>query len=385
VNRSPDTPGSPVLTSPAFEHGDGVYLLTHSVGRPPRDSAGAFDAMFHAPWRGAGEPWSAWMGVIDEFCAVLARLLGARADDICPQPDVSTAFTRVLRCVPSLTDRREVLLSTRDFPSLGFVAAGLQNLGLTLRFLPADADESDPQQWRAAITDNTAVVLVTQVQSNTGVQVPAAEICAAVRERGALAIVDAAQAAGIVAIDVTAIGADFLVGSCVKWLCGGPGAGFLWVAPDIVARCEPGALGWFSHADPFEFDIHSFRYHHGAKRFWGGTPSVAPCAIAAHSITRLLEIGIESIRRHNLALGDRLRAGVAPECRISPAAADRRGGTVVLDFADRNDRVAQALADAGVHVDRRRRGFRFSPHVCNDVDDIDEVLGVLRGAGVGSG
>lgn len=381
MNQSPDTQAPAVFPSPAFERSEGVYLLTHSVGRPPRDSGEAFDAVFHAPWRGAGEPWSAWIGVIDEFCAVLARLLGARQDDICPQPDVSTAFARVLRCLPSLTTRREVLLSHRDFPSLGFVADGLKSLGLELRFLPEHADESDPEQWRSSITDNTAAVLVTQVQSNTGVQVPVAEICAVVRDGGALSVVDAAQAAGIVSIDVQRIGADFLVGSCVKWLCGGPGAGFLWVDPDLVTRCEPGALGWFSHADPFEFDIHSFRYHEGAKRFWGGTPSVAPCAIAAHSITRLLEIGIEPIRRHNLALGDRLRSGVPPECRVSPAEAGQRGGTVILDFADRNEAAALALADAGVHVDRRGPGFRLSPHVCNDTGDIDAVLQVLRGAG----
>jgi selenocysteine lyase/cysteine desulfurase len=297
---------------------------------------------------------------------------------------VSTAFARVLRCIPSLTGRREILLSQRDFPSLGFVAASMQDLGLALRFLPGDADESDPEQWRAAITEDTAAVLVTHVQSNTGVQVPVADVCAVAGEGGALAIVDAAQAAGIIPIDVGDIGADFLVGSCVKWLCGGPGAGFLWVDPAIVTRCEPGALGWFSHADPFEFDIHDFRYHGGAKRFWGGTPSVAPCAIAAHSIGRLLEIGIESIRRHNLDLGDRLRSGVPPECRVSPAAADQRGGTVVLDFADRNDAIEKALADAGVHVDRRKHGFRMSPHVCNDAGDIDRVLAVLRGVGVGS-
>jgi len=382
VNRPSVPSGSPAFPSPAFARSEAVYLLNHSVGRPPRDSAAAFDAMFHEPWRAAGEPWSAWLAVIDEFCAVLARVLGGRPDDICPQPDVSTAFTRVLRCVPSLTARREILLSEKDFPSLAFVADGLQALGLELRFLPENADESDPEQWRAAITDNTAVVLVTQVQSNTGVQLPVPEICAVVRECGALSVVDAAQAAGIVAIDVARMRADFLVGSCVKWLCGGPGAGFLWVDPDLVARCEPGGLGWFSHADPFEFDIHNFRYHGGARRFWGGTPSVAPCAIAAHSITRLLDIGMEAIRRHNLALGDRLREGVSPECRVSPAAAARRGGTVVLDFADGNDAVARAFADAGVHVDRRRPGFRFSPHISNDTDDIDAVLAVLRGAGV---
>ncbi|HBO12117.1 MAG TPA: kynureninase, partial [Halieaceae bacterium] len=98
---------------------------------------------------------------------------------------------------------------------------------------PAESDERDPAAWRAALSDDTALVLVTQVQSNTGVQVPVAAVCAAAREAGALSVVDAAQAVGILPVDVQAIGADFLLGSCVKWLCGGPGAGFLWVDPAL--------------------------------------------------------------------------------------------------------------------------------------------------------
>ena len=364
-----------------FDLGPGTYLLNHSVGRPPVDSLDAFAATFYRPWAdGAGEPWPAWLAAVERFRGALGELLGARGDDLCPQPDVSTGFARVLQCVPGLTARREVLLSERAFPSLGFVAERARSLGLVPRFLPAESDERDPAAWRAALSDDTALVLVTQVQSNTGVQVPVAAVCAAAREAGALSVVDAAQAGGILPVDVQAIGADFLLGSCVKWLCGGPGAGFLWVDPALVERCEPDAVGWFSHADPFAFDIHDFRYHPGALRFWGGTPSIAPYAIAAHSIERLLAIGPARIRRHNLALGDRLRAGVPAACRVSPADPDARSGTVILDFGSANDTAADALAAAGVQVDRRAPGFRLSPHIYNDERDIDRALDALRAA-----
>ncbi|MEQ8262022.1 aminotransferase class V-fold PLP-dependent enzyme [Pseudohaliea sp.] len=366
-----------------FDLGPGTYLLNHSVGRPPVDSREAFAAAFYDPWAGgAGEPWPAWLQAVERFRAALGELLGARGDDLCPQPDVSTGFARVLQCVPGLTTRREILLSERAFPSLGFVAERARSLGLAPRFLPAAVDERDPAAWRAALGDDTALVLVTQVQSNTGVQVPVQAVCAAAREAGALSVVDAAQAVGILPVDVRAIGADFLLGSCVKWLCGGPGAGFLWVAPALVERCEPDAVGWFSHADPFAFDIHDFRYHPGALRFWGGTPSIAPYAIAAHSIERLQEIGLTRIRGHNLALGDRLRAGVPAEGRVSPADPDARSGTVILDFGSANDSVADAFAAADVQVDRRALGFRLSPHIYNDEPDIDRALEALRAAGV---
>lgn len=366
-----------------FDLGPGTYLLSHSVGRPPVDSRESFTAVFLEPWAtGAGEPWSAWLAVVERFRSALAELLNARANELCPQPDVSTGFARILQCVPKLTARREVLLSERAFPSLGFVAERARSVGLVPRFLPTGSDEQSPAAWRAACTDKTALVLVTQVQSNTGTQVPISAVCAAVREAGALAVVDAAQSVGILPIDVKAAGADFLLGSCVKWLCGGPGAGFLWVDPALVERCEPDAIGWFSHADPFAFDIHDFRYHPDALRFWGGTPSIAPYAIAANSVEKMLTIGVARIRAHNLALSDRLRAGVPTACCISPAHPDTRSGTVILDFGAANDTVANAFATAGVQVDRRALGFRLSPHIYNNEQDIDRALDALHTAGV---
>lgn len=380
---APPEEGSREHWRASFATGPGVYLLSHSVGRPPVDSEQVFSEAFFRPWRtGAGEPWPAWLDAVDRFRSAIARLLTGARDDICPQQDLSTGLARILQCVPGLTARREILLSERAFPSLGFVIDGARKLGLEARFLPPGLDERDPAQWRAQITGDTALVLVTQVQSNTGVQVPAAEVCAAAREAGALTVIDAAQAAGILPLAVGELGADFILGSCVKWLCGGPGAAFLWVDPALVSRCEPMDVGWFSHADPFEFDIHNFRYHPGALRFWGGTPSIAPYALAAHSVEQLLKIGIDRVRAHNLMLGDRLRAGVPVASRVSPAAPGERGGTVILDFGEANDAVAAAFADNGIHVDRRAAGFRLSPHVYSSDEDIDAALAVLQGAGV---
>lgn len=357
----------------------GIYLLSHSVGRPPRDSAQAFHTAFYEPWIAGGEPWHAWLGCIERFRDAVARLLGDQRENVCPLPNVSAGLARILQCLPALGGRREVLLSERDFPSLGFVIDRARALGLVPRFLPAGFDETDPAQWRAQLSGETALALVTHAQSNTGIQVPAAEICAEVRSAGALSVLDVAQSAGILPLDVTALGADFVLGSCVKWLCGGPGAGFLWVASPLLPHLEPLDVGWFSHADPFAFDIHDFRYHPEALRFWGGTPSVAPYALATHSIECLLAIGIPALRAHNLDLLARLLEGVPPQCRVSPRVPARRSGTAVLDFGDANERVGAALEQAGVHCDRRATGFRLSPHLYNNAEDIDRVLTAIRG------
>jgi len=207
--------------------------------------------------------------------------------------------------------------------------------------------------------------------------VPVTDICRLAHDRGIMSVVDIAQSAGIVPIDVNRWDADFVIGSCVKFLCGGPGAGFLWVNDRILHECRPTDVGWFSHADPFEFDIHEFRYADSALRFWGGTPAVLPYAVAANSLETLLDIGIERIRAHSLELTQAIIDSVPRKCLYTPARPVSRGGTVVLDFGERQSDAASALTDAGVHFDVRRTGMRLSPHIYTSREEIEQVVSCL--------
>jgi kynureninase len=173
--------------------------------------------------------------------------------------------------------------------------------------------------------------------------------------------VDVAQSAGIVPIDVAAWDADFIVGSCVKFLCGGPGAGFLWVNDRVLGECRPLDVGWFSHADPFEFDIHQFRYADSALRFWGGTPAILPYTVAANSLETLIEIGIGRVRAHSLELTQTIINSVSRKNLYTPARPARRGGTVVLDFGERQPE-AGAAAGGCRRLDESRRAFRRPAH-----------------------
>ncbi|MGQ0835584.1 MAG: aminotransferase class V-fold PLP-dependent enzyme [Gammaproteobacteria bacterium] len=165
--------------------------------------------------------------------------------------------------------------------------------------------------------DDVAAALVTHVHSNTGVRLPVREIAGLCRQRGIFCIVDVAQSAGVLEVSIPKTGADVVLGSCVKWLCGGPGAGFIWIDPRRLASLEPADVGWFSHANPFELDIHSFTYAPDARRFWGGTPSIAPFALAAESIALIAEIGAAQIQRHNRALARVFLDEIPPDLRRS--------------------------------------------------------------------
>ncbi len=361
-----------------FVASNGIYLLSHSVGRPLQSSAQALQRGFLGPWQdAAGDPWGSWMAGIANFQQQLAALLGGAPEQFCPQTNLSSALTKILFSLPKRAGKQKILLSEHDFPSIGFVAEQAKQLGYELAFLPAELDHTEPQVWQDAMQNDVQWVLITQVQSNTGVQVPVAEIVALARQKNILSVVDSAQGVGILPIHVQQWGASFVLGSCVKWLCGGPGAAFLWANPDLIGACKPLDVGWFSHQQPFEFDIHHFAYHPSALRFWGGTPSVLPFVLAANSIAYLHGYGIANIRAHNLALTEKIIAAIPPEYLISPRAARQRSGTLILHFGAQQESVVKALQDSQIRFDVRPKGMRISPHIYNDVAEIDSLLSCL--------
>ena len=361
-----------------FSLGEGIYLLNHSVGRPPRSAQDAAKTGFFEPWEtGAVEPWDAWFGEIDRFRTAVGDLLNSSAENVCPQANLSSALTKIVHALPRRIGRDTIVYTEADFPSMGFVLAMAGQAGFRLRCIPHTADFNTLGCWESTLDEDCCLAFITHVHSNTSRQVPVGEICQLARNRKIPTVVDIAQSAGIVPIDVRDWDADFVIGSSVKFLCGGPGAGFLWANDRILRDCQPTDVGWFSHADPFEFDIHRFRYAEDALRFWGGTPAVLPYAVAANSIETMNEIGIERVRAHSLELTQAIVDSVPRQFLFSPARPANRGGTVVLDFGERQTAAAEALAGAGVHFDLRRSGMRLSPHIYTSREEIDTVLSCL--------
>lgn len=351
------------------------YLLSHSVGRPLVTVQQHFNEQFFIPWQhSSSEPWPEWLKVIDGFNASLARLFNAEANEFCPQVNLSSALTKLVMSLPQLQQSNAVvLMSEIDFPSMGFVLQKALPDSCELRFIPKDLDMTDEAVWRTYISDDIDLVFVSHVYSNTGQQAPLADIVAAAKSKQALTVIDVAQSAGIIPIDLQQLQPDFLIGSCVKWLCGGPGAAYLWVNSIHIDSCQPVDVGWFSHENPFEFDIHDFRYHHSALRFWGGTPAIAPYAIAAHSIDYFANIGSQHLHEHNQNLVNLLHQHFG-DIVVSPSLASKRSGTAILNFGAQQQRVLTALKLANVSVDVRCQGIRVSPHIYNDVADINRLI-----------
>lgn len=366
-----------------FDLSDGSYLLNHSVGRPLKNVTDILKQDFLEPWQSSNvEPWHQWLNVISKFTGGLSQLFNSPAEQFCPQTNLSSGLTKLLTSIPRLTSARKIkiLMSEIDFPSMGFVMQKALPEGSEIVYLPKSLDVTNIENWKHFIDPDIDLVFVSHAYSNTGQLAPIKEIIALAKQNNALSIIDIAQSAGVIPIDLTELSPDFMIGSSVKWLCGGPGAGYLWLAKEHIETCEPNDVGWFSHQNPFEFDIHHFDYNQSALKFWGGTPSILPFVIAANSInyfvTKIKESNSEVIRHHNLTLQNKIIEHL-PEFVVSPFDADKRSGTVILDFLD-NQSILEQLAQANVAVDVRENGIRVSPHIYNDENDIERLINIIK-------
>jgi selenocysteine lyase/cysteine desulfurase len=354
------------------------YFLNHSVGLPFPGSQAYFQKQFFDNWQQQTEPWHGWIEAIENFRAKVATLINSEPRLICPQTNLSSGLTKIIYSLPKPNkDKNIILCSEDDFPSMAFVLEKAQALGYQLKFITKDEEVLDLNTWQQHLNSNIAIALITHAQSNNGKQLPVTDICQLCREQEVISIVDVAQSIGVLEVNVKKWQPDFILGSCVKWLCGGPGAGFLWVSGERLNQCSPVDVGWFSHENPFEFDIHHFSYHDSALKFWGGTPSVASYVLAGHAIGEVLKLEISEIRAINCAQQQQIRDTIAPEFLISPKKLNQSSGTIIAHFGKYQEQIAKQLTQAGICFDQRQQGIRLSPHFYTNDEDITNLVKAL--------
>lgn len=354
------------------EHG--IYLLAHSIGLMPTSTASVLQEKYFARWQSAQtDIWDHWLHGVQDFRDALASLFNSHESQFCPQSNVSSGLSKVVSCLPATPQRNVILACESDFPSAGFVLQQAQQFGFELRFIPKQMNAADPAVWEEMLTADVVAAFITHVHYRTNTLVPVEQISDICRRKEVFSIVDIAQSAGIVPIDLKQWRVNVVVGSCIKWLCGGPGAGFLWLDQELSTTLEPNDVGWFSHRNPFEFDIHNFDYADNANRFWGGTPSVVPFISAANSIELMHRIGIQTIQQHNQDLSAKILQKVPSSAIVSPTQLDKKGGTLVFKFKNQAD-IENALTRQQIRFDSRKDGLRISPHIYTKEAEIDQLI-----------
>jgi selenocysteine lyase/cysteine desulfurase len=347
-----------------------VYINSCSQGALSDSVRAAYDE-YLTGWDERGAPWDYWVERTEAARGAFARLVNAQPDDVA----VTTSLSAGVSAFASAIDfgkRPKVVISDYEFPTIGQIWHAQQLRGAEVHIVaPEDVEE--------AIDERTAVVSITGVCYRNGARLPVEDIARVGRERGALVVLDAYQAAGTYPLDVTELGVDVLASGVLKYLLGSAGLGFMWVRPGLSTELVPTETGWFADRDIFEMDHTRYAPSPTARRFQSGTPPVPSIYAGIAGIELMLEIGVAETREHVSALNDRLIDGVDDlgGAVVTPRDPEKRGALVCIASTDAPGLVAELEKD-GIVTSDRDGNLRVSAHAYNTIEDIDAVLAALK-------
>ena len=353
-----------------------TYLASHTLGPMPR-RAPELLAEFAQMWAERGiRSWDeGWWATPMRVGDQVGRIIGAPAGSTVMEQNVAIAEAIVLSCFrPIDPARNRVVYERANFPSVRYLYQAQPDLEVVVC--------EDDEEIVERIDERTLLVPISHVLFKESEIQDVEPIVRRAHEVGAHVILDCYQSAGIVPMDVTTLGVDFAVGGSVKWLCGGPANGWLYVRPDLAEQLEPTFTGWQAHDRPFAFE-EEMEYAPGAARFLTGTPNPAAHMAGTAGYDLIEEVGVSRIRENSLRqtellIGHADKAGL--EVR-SPRDPGRRGGTVTIDVPE-GAAVYAELELRGILGDfRPGAGIRLGPHFFTTDDElrlaVDQIVEIV--------
>jgi kynureninase len=359
------------------------YLINHSLGAMPRRT---YDRLreYAEVWATRGiRAWNeGWWEMPVATGDKVARIIGADPGSVVMHQNVSICQSVILSCFDLRGRRNKIVYEAMNFPSVMYVyEAHAKAAGARIVEVPSDDGITiDTQRMVDAIDDQTLLVPISHVLFKSAYIQDVRPIVEKAHRVGALVVLDCYQSAGTVPFSVKDLDVDFATGGSVKWLCGGPGAGYLYVRPELRETLEPKVTGWMAHRAPFAFEPGEVDYASGIQRFQHGSPAIPTLYAAESGYDLVNEIGVERIRAKSLRQTTRL-IELADErgWRVhSPRRAEQRGGSVILDVP-RADAVTRELEARHVLVDYRPgAGIRLGPHFFNTDDEVDSAVAEIQ-------
>ena len=366
---------------------DEIYLANHSLGRPADRMAEDVQHALDAWYRDMDGAWELWMEEIGRFRAQVARLLGlSRADAVVPKTNAGQGLRAVLNAIPR--DRVRVVTTRGEFDSVDFILKAYAQRGRA-EVVWAEPDEAGmfhAEQLLDLCARGTDLLVVSQVYYATGQHLTGLrELIRSAQERGVLVMVDVYHAAGVLPVEMEALGADFTIGGCYKYLRGGPGACWLAIHP---RHLEDGAgegggrfgvldTGWFAKRDVFSFArAETPDYAPGGDGWLESTPPILTAFQAKAGLELTLGLGVERLRAYNRhqqeILAESLRSN-----GVEPVLLDERGAFLLVRSADAPG-MCERLAARGVKADARMGFVRLCPDVLNTEEELERAGSLFR-------
>jgi len=362
-----------------------VYLISHSLGAMPRAT---YDRLqeYADIWATRGvRAWAeGWWDMPVAVGNEVARIIGADPGTVVMHQNVSVCQSLILSCFLPLSEnskRNKIVYSELNFPSVMYVyEAHARDHALRIETVKSDDGITVPLEGMlSAIDEETLLVPISHVLYKSAFLQNAKAITERAHQVGAMVVLDTYQSAGTVPFSVRDLNVDFATGGSVKWLCGGPGAGYLYVRPDLINRLEPKTTGWMAHDAPFAFEP-ELRYASNVTRFLHGSPAI-PALYAAQSGYQIInEIGVPAIREKSMRqTGALIDLAAEAGFRVtSPKHPAQRGGTITV-WDDNAAAITKELIRHEFIVDYRPgAGVRISPHFYTKDEELDLVIGEMK-------
>jgi kynureninase len=361
----------------------GIHLLSHSLGPVPRAARESMLAYYEA-WEHhtSEDAWAAsWWEMSTRVGDRIAQLLGGVPGSVQAQPNASIALSSVASCFNfAETERNKIVTSALDFPSMEYIWEAQSRLGANVEVVHTDDGiRVRLEDILDAIDDTTCLVALSHVSFRSSYRVNVEAIVERAHRYGALVLLDVYQSAGALELHANEWEVDFLIGGTIKWLCGGPASGYLYVRPDLQKDLAPRLTGWVAHAAPFDFASAPMQYTDSVRRFAQGTPSIPALYSVLPGLQIIEEVGVKTIqaesqRRTEWMIDFALEQGWKIN---SPPNVEDRGASVMI-YVEDGPAMVERLAERKVFVDCRPGvGLRMSPHFFNTDEEVREAMRIL--------
>jgi kynureninase len=307
----------------------------------------------------------------------IGALMNAPQGSVSTHQNVTTCQAVVASCFDFSGRRNKVVYSDLNFPSVMYFWEAQRAYGARVHMVKTDDGITVPlDRLLDAIDEQTLLVPVSHVIFRSSYIQDVKAIIEKAHKVGAHVVLDTFQSLGTVPVDVQALNADFACGGVLKWLCGGPGVGYLYARPDLGKKLQPKFTGWFAHQNPFGFEVGPTRYGEPPFRFMSGTSHIPALEAARPGLKIIAEVGIDRIREKSKRQTSRLiELALGHGWRVnSPRNAENRGGTVSIDMPDA-EAVCGELLKRDILVDYRpKAGVRMAPHFYSKDEELGTAI-----------
>lgn len=359
-----------------------VYMISHSLGAMPRRTRDRLNE-YADMWATRGiRAWDeGWWEMPRKVGDLVGKIIGAGEGEVVMHQNVSVCQSIILSCLDFTGKRNKIVSESFNFPSNLYIYHAVQRQGARLVTVDSEDGITVPiDKMLAAIDEETLLVSVSHVIFRSAYVQNLRRLTQRAHEVGAMIVADLYQSAGTYPVNVRDLNLDFATGGSVKWLCGGPGAGYLYVRRDLWRSLEPAVTGWLAHKHPFAFEIGATEYADDIYRFLHGSPAIPAIYAAMSGYEIINEIGVEKIREKSVRQTTRLlqlaeEAGFKINC---PRNVEDRGGTIIIDVPN-GQQVTQELSRRDFLMDfRPGAGIRIAPHFYTKDEELELTIREIK-------